>query len=150
MSLAIIFALYITIGLLAAAGSILLVQRYVPVRHESLVFGLFLLPIAGFYLAFAEHYGDGAAYGFELAAVLGFMLLGALGTRLPAALIAGYALHGGWDLLHELRAHAGIDSFDGHATTTIPLAYGAFCATYDWVMAAYFLGRRQAWAPARG
>ena len=30
----------------------------------------------------------------------------------------------------------------------IPLAYGAFCAAYDWCMAAYFYTRRGRWSAA--
>jgi hypothetical protein len=30
--------------------------------------------------------------------------------------------------------------------TEIPLAYGMFCAAYDWVMAGYFFTRRAAWS----
>ena len=62
--------------------------------------------------------------------------------------IIGYVLHGLWDLLHELHAHAGVD-FDTRMMTEIPLAYGAFCATYDWCMAAYFSTRRRQWRADR-
>jgi hypothetical protein len=33
-------------------------------------------------------------------------------------------------------------------TSEIPLAYGVFCATYDWCMAAYFYTRRREWRAA--
>jgi hypothetical protein len=67
---------------------------------------------------------------------------------LPAVLIAGYALHGIWDLLHEVEAHAGLDVFAGREATQIPLAYGAFCATYDWAISLYFWHRRGRWSAA--
>jgi hypothetical protein len=33
-------------------------------------------------------------------------------------------------------------------TTSVPLAYGFFCATYDFLMAAYFYTRRNHWHAA--
>src|SRR5687767_6034800 len=148
MALAIIMSLYVSIGALSAAGSMYLTHRFVPVKFEAAVYGLFLIPIAAFYLAFASYFGDEAAWSLEVAAVAGFAVLGCLGTRLPVMLVAGYALHGGWDLLHEIHAHVGSDVFGGRQSTRIPLAYGAFCATYDWDMAVYFLCRRSQWINA--
>ena len=64
---------------------------------------------------------------------------------MPAVLVLGYGLHGLWDLLHELAAHADMAFVAG---TEIPLAYGVFCATYDVCMAGYFYSRRQHWRAA--
>jgi hypothetical protein len=66
----------------------------------------------------------------------------------PYALIAGYLLHGLWDVIHELHAHAGLSVFEPGQTTAIPLAYGAFCVTYDFCMAGYFFTRRAHWNAA--
>lgn len=148
MALAVIMSLYGSIGALSAVGSMYLSHRFVPARFEAGLYGLFLIAIAAFYLAFASYFGDAAAWSLETAAVLAFAVMGCLGTRLPVALIAGYALHGMWDLLHEVHAHAGTDVFGGRESTQIPLAYGAFCATYDWAMALYFLFRRGQWMAA--
>ena len=148
MALTVIMSLYVCIGALAAVGSMYLSHRFVPARFEAGLYGLFLIPIAALYLAFASYFGDAAAWSLETAAVLAFAVMGCLGTRLPVVLIAGYALHGMWDLLHEVHAHAGIDVFGGRESTQIPLAYGAFCATYDWAMALYFLFRRGQWMAA--
>ena len=148
MALVVIMSLYASIGALAAVGSMCLSHRFVPAKHESVLYGLFLVPIACFYLAFASYFGAVAAWRLETVAVLAFLVLGILGTRLPVALIAGYALHGVWDLLHEIHAHAGVDVFAGREPTQIPLAYGAFCFTYDAAMAAYFLYRRGHWSAA--
>jgi len=148
MAFAIIVSLYVTIGLLAAAGSVLLSQRLVPTRFESLLFGLFLVAIAGFYLSFTAYFGAAAAWPLEARAVALFALLGVVGIRLPTVLAAGYLLHGGWDFLHELNAHAGVNVFGSAQGTPIPLAYGAFCATYDLCMAAYFMTRRPQWRAA--
>jgi hypothetical protein len=95
---------------------------------------LFLIAIAVFYLACMSYFGDAAAWSLETVAVLAFTVMGCLGTRVPVVLIAGYALHGGWDLLHEVYAHMQADVFGGREATKIPLAYGAFCATFDWAM----------------
>ncbi len=148
MALAIIMSLYVSIGALSAVGSMYLSHRFVPARFETTLYGLFLIPIAAFYLAFAAYFGDTAAWELETFAVLVFTVLGCLGTKLPIALIAGYTLHGAWDLLHEIHAHAGADVFGDRNATQIPLAYGAFCAMYDWAMAVYFLYRRGQWIAA--
>jgi len=82
-------------------------------------------------------------------AVLCFVLIALAGIRVPYALIAGYLLHGLWDVIHELHAHAGLSVFEPEQTTAIPLAYGAFCcATYDLCMAGYFFTRRADWNAA--
>jgi hypothetical protein len=121
-------------------------HRFVPVNYESALYGLFLIPIACFYLAFASYFGETTAWSLETVAVLAFVVLGSLGTRLPIELISGYALHGVWDLLHEIHAHAGADVFGGRESTQIPLAHGAFFSTYDLAMAAYFIFRRRHWS----
>jgi hypothetical protein len=148
MALAIIMILYVSIGVLSAVGSMYLSRRFVPARFESTVYGLFLIAISAFYLAFASYFGDAAAWSLELVVVVGFTVVGSLGTRLPVVLVAGYALHGAWDFLHEVHAHVESDVFGGRQSTQIPLAYGAFCATYDWAMAVYFLYRRGQWIAA--
>ena len=148
MALVVIMSLYACIGALSAVGSMYLSQRFVPAKYESALFGLVLIPIACMYLAFTSYFGEAAAWNLETVAVLAFAVLGSLGTRLPVALISGYALHGVWDLLHEIHAHAGADVFSGRDSTQIPLAYGAFCSTYDLAMAAYFIFRRNQWSAA--
>jgi hypothetical protein len=148
MALALIMSWYVGIGALAAVGSMYLTYKFVPVRFEAAAYGLFLIPVAAFYLACASYFGDETVWNLEAAAVVGFAVLGCLGTRLPAALVAGYALHGAWDLMHELHAHLGSDLFRGWHSTPIPLAYGAFCAMFDWAVVAYFLYRRGRWVTA--
>ena len=148
MALTIIMAWYVGIGALAAAGSMYLSHRLVPAKHEATLYGLFLIAIAAFYLACTSYFGDAAAWTLESVAVLAFALMGCLGTRVPVVLIAGYALHGGWDLLHEVQAHTQVDVFGGREATKIPLAYGAFCTTFDWAIAVYFVCRRRHWIAA--
>jgi hypothetical protein len=148
MALSVIFILYATLGLLAAAGSISLSRKLFPARAEQVFFALLLIPIAAFYLAFTAHFGHAGAWRFETAGVIAFTVLGLLGVRSPAMLITGYLLHGLWDVLHEIHAHAGGDLSGIRQATGIPLAYGALCATYDWCMAAYFYTRRGQWDAA--
>ncbi|CAA0112797.1 DUF6010 family protein [Zhongshania aliphaticivorans] len=148
MALAIIMILYVSIGVLAAVGSMYLSYRFVPVRYESALYSVFLVFIAAFYLAFTSYFGDESAWRLETTAVVVFAILGCLGIRLPILLIAGYALHGAWDLLHEIHQHSGADVFVGRQATQVPLAYGAFCATFDLAVAAYLVYRRKAWLAA--
>jgi hypothetical protein len=149
MALSVIIALYVSIGLMSAAGCIAISQKVFSARAEQIFFGLFLIPIAGFYLAFTAYFANEGAWRLETAAVAVFAVFGALGIRVPVVLIIGYTLHGIWDLLHELHAHASL-GFDTSAETEIPLAYGAFCVAYDWCMAVYFYTRRRQWSAAWG
>jgi len=81
----------------------------------------------------------------ETAVVVAFVAIGLIGTRSPFALIFGYCLHGLWDLIHELHAHGASSAFGPGQLTTIPLAYGVFCAAFDFCMAGYFYARRPEW-----
>jgi hypothetical protein len=149
MALSVIIVLYVSIGLMAAAGSVFIGRKLFSAKAEQTFFALFLIPIAAFYLAFTAYFGDEAAWRFESAGVVGFTFLSLLGVRLPMVLIMGYLLHGLWDGLHEIHAHGGANLFGAQHATEIPLAYGAFCAAYDWCMAGYFYTRWIEWNAAR-
>ncbi|SDK68678.1 DUF6010 family protein [Microbulbifer yueqingensis] len=139
MALAIIFVLYASIGVLAAAGSITISRRLFAGPRERVFYGLFLVLIAAFYLAFTAYFdGTGTTWLAEIVLASGFALLGLLGCARTGLLAAGYLLHGLWDLLHELPA-------SGLPLTEIPLAYGVFCAAFDWCVAAYCVRRHRAW-----
>ena len=140
IGLIVIVVLYIIIGVMAAIGSVYIARAIFGAKMEQIFFGLFLIPIAGFYLAFTAYFGDKDAWHLEGTAVVVFTVLGLLGTRFTFALIAGYVLHGVWDALHEINAHAGI-SLLAWQTTSVPLAYGFFCAAFDFVIAGYFYTR---------
>jgi hypothetical protein len=144
----VIVVLYAVIGLMAAAGTIFIARKIFTARTEQIFYAMFLVMIAAFYLAFAAYFGAATAWRLESAAVVAFVLIALLGTRLPFALIAGYTLHGLWDLLHELQAHGAYSAFAPGQLTAIPLAYGFFCLTFDFCMAAYFYTRRDAWSAA--
>lgn len=141
----VIVILYAVIGLLAAAGAIGISRKTLAPKTEQIVYAMFLILVAAFYLAFAAYFGAATAWRLESAVVAAFVAISLLGIRWPFALIAGYSLHGLWDLLHELQAHGAYDAFEPGRLTAIPLAYGVFCAVFDFCMAAYFYRRRAAW-----
>ena len=148
MALSVIIVLYVCVGFLAAAGSIFISQKLFSAKAEQIFFALFLIAIAAFYLAFTAYFGDQGAWRLEAGAVIVFVLFGILGLRLPVVLIIGYCLHGFWDVLHEVHAFGRMDLFGAHRLTELPLAYGAFCAAYDWCIAGYFYTRRRDWNAA--
>jgi hypothetical protein len=148
IGLIVIVGLYITIGVMSAAGSVYIAKSIFSAKIEQIFFGLFLIPIAGFYLAFTAYFGDNDAWRLEAAAVAVFAVLGLVGVRVPFALIVGYLLHGLWDAVHEFDAHAGGTLLGPRRMTSVPLAYGFFCATYDFLMAIYFYTRRDQWRAA--
>ncbi len=143
----VIIILYVVIGIMAATGTSSIFRKMFKPKAEQIFYAMFLILIAVFYLAFAAYF-EAAAWRVEGAVVLGFVAIGLVGVRLPFALIVGYALHGSWDLLHELQAHGVYSAFEPGQLTAIPLAYGAFCAAFDFYMAAYFYGRRAEWSAA--
>ena len=148
MALTIIIVLYMSVGLLAAAGSIFISQKLFLARGEQIFFGLFFIAIAGFYLAFTAYFENPEAWRLEVGAVIVFAVFGILGLRFPVALILGYSLHGIWDVVHEIHAFGGVGPFGAKEITEIPLAYGVFCAAFDWCVAGYFYTRRHEWNAA--
>ncbi|HWG48834.1 MAG TPA: DUF6010 family protein [Candidatus Acidoferrales bacterium] len=141
-----IVILYALIGLLAAAGTILLTGKLLVPTTEQIFYAIFLIIIAALYLVFTAYFKVATAWRLEAVAVVVFIAIAALGSRLPAALIAGYCLHGVWDLLHELQAHGAGSVFGAGHLTSIPLAYGFFCFVFDFCLAAYFYTRRASWS----
>lgn len=141
----VIVILYLLIGLMAARGTICIFRKILTPKSEQIFYAMLLILVAAIYLAFAAYFGAATAWRLETIVVLAFAAIGLLGVRLPFALIVGYSLHGLWDLLHELQAHGAYSAFKPGKLTAIPLAYGVFCAAYDFYMAAYFYGRRAEW-----
>ena len=144
----VIVVLYAVIGLLAAAGAISITRKVFGPRAEQVFYGLFLILIAGFYLAFVAYFGKATAWRVETAAVVFFALVGLFGVRLPIALVIGYALHGAWDLVHELQAQGAISTYYLGPLTAVPLAYGVFCAAFDVRIAAYVSKQSNQWSAA--
>ena len=145
MALAAILIWYLVIGVLAAIGSVTVSRSRFSPRVEHRLFALLLIPIAAMYLVFVAYFGDYSTLRPEALGVGVFAVLGLLGLRFAALLVLGYALHGGWDLVHEIWVRLGAGAGGARPLTDIPLAYGVFCVAYDWCMAAYFYTRRSAW-----
>lgn len=145
LGFAVIVILYAAIGFMAVAGAIFIARKFLAPKTEQIFFAVFLIMIAGFYLAFAAYFEAATAWRMETAVVLAFAAIGLAGVRLPLALIVGYPLHGLWDVLHELQAHGGYFAFEPGQLTAIPLAYGVFCAVFDFCAGAYFYRRRAEW-----
>lgn len=144
----VIVVLYLSIGIMAAAGCVAIGRRFLRPRLEQVFYGGFLVMIAAFYLAFTAYFQIGTAWRMESLAVLAFAVVGAAGARFSALLILGYAAHGVWDLLHELQQHDACSAFAAGAATTVPLAYGVFCAAFDVYIAVYAYLRRPEWDAA--
>ena len=147
MALGAILIWYFGIGVLAAVGTVAISRARFSPRVEHTFFALVLIPIAAMYLAFAEYFGDHSVLRLEAYGVALFAGLALLGLRFPALLILGYALHGAWDVAHEAFLYLGPAPGETRSVTAIPLAYGVFCAAYDWCVAGYFYTRLSAWRP---
>jgi hypothetical protein len=144
----VIVVLYAAVGVMAARGTICIFCKMFSPKSEQIFYAMFLTIVAALYLAFAAYFGAATAWRLETSVVVVFAAIALLGVRLPFALIAGYSMHGLWDLLHELQAHGGHSGFEPSQLTAIPLAYGFFCAAFDFCMAAYFYARRAEWSAA--
>ena len=76
IGLIVIITLYITIGVMSAAGSMYIAKSIFSAKVEQIFFALFLIPIAGFYLAFTAYFGDKDAWRVEATAVAVFVSSG--------------------------------------------------------------------------
>ena len=136
MALVAILLWYLGLGILAAIGAITLTRKRFSPREERFFFALILVPIAAIYLAFVGYFQGPGTLRHEAWAVLAFTGMALLGIRFPLFIVAGYALHGAWDIVHEMRSVETL--------TPIPLAYGVFCLTFDVIVAVYIYKRRLA------
>ena len=104
--------------------------------------GLFPCVIAAFYLSFAAYFGASPhAWQTEVVGVAVFLVCAVCGLFFRPAIAVGYVMHGLWDLSHSLSG----PSLAGLSITDIPLGYGIFCATYDFVVAGYLIRSDTAW-----
>ena len=134
--------LYLVIGLLSAIGTILIVRRIFQGRWEQIFWASFLAVIAAFYLSFAAYFGASPhAWQTEVVGVAVFLVCAVCGLFFRPAIAVGYVMHGLWDLSHSLSG----SSLAGLSITGIPLGYGIFCATYDFVVAGYLIRSDTAW-----
>src|SRR6516165_439809 len=134
--------LYAVIGVLGAVGSILVVRRIFQGRWEQIFWALFLLVIAAFYLSFAAYFGASThAWQTEIGGVAVFLVFAVGGLFSRSAIAVGYVMHGLWDLSHCLSG----SSLAGLSITEIPLGYGIFCSSYDFVVASYLITSDTPW-----
>src|ERR1700688_750544 len=87
----VIVILYAVIGLMAAAGTIVIARKIPGPKAEQIFYAMFLIMFATFYLAFAAYFEVATAWRVETAVVVAFVAIGLLGVRLPFALIVGYS-----------------------------------------------------------
>jgi len=144
----VIAGLYVAIGVMAARGTICIFRKILSPKSEQVCYAIALILVATIYVAFVAYFEATTARRLEATMVAAFVVISLLGMRLPFALIVGYSLHGMWDLIHELQAHVGHSPFEPGQLTSIPLAYGLFCAAFDFYVAVYFYHRRAQWNAA--
>jgi hypothetical protein len=134
--------LYTVIGVLSAIGSILVFRRIFQGRWEQVFWTSFLVVIAAFYLSFAAYFGASPhAWQTEASGVAVFLVFAVGGLFSRSAIAIGYVMHGLWDLSHCLSG----SSLAGLSITEIPLGYGVFCSSYDFVVASYLMISDSAW-----
>ena len=138
----VVAVLYVVIGLLSAIGSILVFRRMFQGRWEQIFWACFLVVIAAFYLSFAAYFGASPhAWRTELIGVAVFLVCAVCGLFFRSAIAVGYVMHGLWDLSHSFAG----SSLAGLSITDIPLGYGLFCSTFDFVVAGYLMVSDTAW-----
>jgi hypothetical protein len=138
----IVAVLYAVVGLLGAIGSIVVFRRIFQGRWEQIFWASFLVVIAAFYLSFAAYFGASThAWQTELIGVAVFLVCALGGLFSRSAIALGYVMHGLWDLSHCLSG----SSLAGLSITEIPLGYGIFCSTFDFVVACYLMISDSAW-----
>ena len=141
----VVVTLYAVIGLLAAAGSILIFRQIFQGRWEQIFWASFLVVIAAFYLSFAAYFEASIrAWQVETVAVTVFLVCAVVGLFYLPAIALGYVMHGLWDLSHSLSG----TSLAGLPITEIPLGYGVFCLTYDCTVACYLVMSDTSWHEA--
>jgi Family of unknown function (DUF6010) len=134
--------LYAVIGLLSAIGSILVFRRMFQGRWEQIFWTSFLVVIAAFYLSFAAYFGASIpAWQTEAVGVAVFLFCAVVGLFSRPAIAVGYVMHRVWDLSHSLSG----TTLTGLSITEIPLGYGIFCSTFDFVVACYLMISATAW-----
>jgi hypothetical protein len=138
----VVAVLYAVVGLLGAIGSIVVFRRVFQGRWEQIFWASFLVVIAAFYLSFAAYFGASThAWQTELIGVAVFLVCAVGGLFSRSAIALGYVMHGLWDLSHCLSG----SSLAGLSITEIPLGYGIFCSTFDFVVACYLMISDSAW-----
>src|SRR5947207_2508286 len=97
----VIVILYAVIGLMAAAGTIFTARKIFGPKAEQFFYGMFLILVAAFYLAFVAYFENAAAWHVETAAVLVFAMISVFGVVLPISVNISHPLRSAWGLLAE-------------------------------------------------
>lgn len=93
---------------------------------------LLLAAIGAVYVGFALMDGRRGVLVLEVAAAAATFVCALYGLAVsPLGLVAGYAGHGVWDLLHHPRRSVG--------ASVVPW-YPLACLAYDWIVAVWILG----------
>lgn len=123
----------ILIGLVLAAATVGS-ARLIGFDRDQAFYPVVLIVIAWLYVLFAAIDGHLAVIVPEAAAALVFSVVAIAGYKQSVWwLVAGYALHGGWDLFHDqIIANAGV-----------PVWWPEFCLGYDGAVAVYLGIRAQ-------
>ena len=74
----VIVILYAAIGVLAATGAISISRKILAPKAEQILYAMFLIVVALFYLAFASYFQETTAWRIETLVVLGFVAIGCI------------------------------------------------------------------------
>lgn len=117
---------YIVGASLALAVSLL--ARFVGLDRDRAFYPTITIVVASYYGLFAVMGGSSEALAAESVAIVGFILVAALGFRLNL-----------WLLVAALFGHGVFDFFHGHVISNpgVPQWWPMFCLTYDVTAATY-------------
>ncbi|MEL6614986.1 MAG: hypothetical protein AAFQ43_04580 [Bacteroidota bacterium] len=118
------------VGLVFAAA-VVAAARVVGVDRDAAFYPTVLVVIALLYVLFAVEDGRAGVIAVEVGVAAAFLASAVLGyTRTAWWLVAGYALHGVYDILHGgVATNAGV-----------PTWWGPFCLGIDGAIALYLIG----------
>jgi len=131
-----LYALWLALGLVAAAGFIGVAFRCGP-EFERRVYAAGLLVAALIYVGFALVWGDARWLAIEIAGVGACFMLVMIARRAGFLLVAlGWLLHPAWDL--------GLHLF-GPGAPVVPAWYALACLAFDLLVAGAIFYRMSAW-----
>jgi hypothetical protein len=115
---------------LAAGLIIIFILRLIKGLNETIIYGLILSGIGFLYVGYTWSNWQALIINFLQATVFVFFAYFGI-TKSSKILIAGYFLHGVWDLCYGLFL----------SPTLLPPHYDWFCLTIDFTMGFYLLGQ---------
>jgi hypothetical protein len=115
------------IGITSSLATLLLVTLFKRL-DKNLFFGLILAGIGFLYVGFT--WTDIKIEILNIPQAILFLLLAYYGVRRnPKFLVAGYFIHGLWDIVYSQLAN----------TSLLPPHYDLFCSSYDFIIGIYLL-----------